>query len=248
VRDPLLVKVMLPHVRMKARATISESAEEAEKALRIKYPDRKLDHLVAKLNTSCSAMGVFFVKKKERTGKWITTNDGNKIGDTNGEKKNGIQIGETLRWEPYLELEQREEWRMYKYMKTNYTKSGMVTIYTVQTELMDDGQIHVGRTPVPVVQGKTKDQQSKMNHLCIRTIDLLRKSHHTAWRGIRDLVFCFDMVLEENKVYLNEIDVFPLAASFLDEYTTCELYVEKMAECTCKYMLDHSTDEEAWPM
>jgi hypothetical protein len=56
------------------------------------------------------------------------------------------------------------------------------------------------------------------------------------------------MVLEENNVYLNGIDVFPLAVSFLDKYITCEVYVEKMAECTYKYMLDHSTNEEAWPM
>jgi hypothetical protein len=41
-------------------------------------------------------------------------------------------------------------------MKTNYTKCGMVNLYTVQTELMDDGQIHAGRTPVPVVPEKPK--------------------------------------------------------------------------------------------
>jgi hypothetical protein len=77
---------------------------------------------------------------------------------------------------------------------------------------------------------------------------LLRQSHHTALRGKRDLGFKFDIVLEENNVYLNVIDVFPLVVSFLDKYVTCEVYVEKMAECTCKYMLDHSTDEKAWPM
>jgi hypothetical protein len=89
MRDPLLVDVMLPHVRMKAKATISESAEEAGKALRIKcLPERNLDRLVAKVKTSCGAMGVFFVNKEG--GMWTTTNNGNKIGDDNGEDKNGI--------------------------------------------------------------------------------------------------------------------------------------------------------------
>ncbi len=84
-----------------------------------------------------------------------------------------------------------------------------------------------------------------MHKLCAQAI---RKSWHRAWQGIQDLVFRFDMVLDENNVYLNEIDVFPLAVSFLDEYSTCDGFVEKMAACTCKYMLDHSTDEEAWSM
>jgi hypothetical protein len=61
-------------------------------------------------------------------------------------------------------------------------------------------------------------------------------------------VFRFDVVLDGNEIYLNEIDVFPVALSFLDEYITCEDFLEKMVECTCKYMQDHSTNAEAWPM
>lgn len=247
MRDPMLVDVMLPHVRMKAKATISESAEEAGKALRIKCPpERNLDRLVAKVNTSCSAMGVFFVNKEG--GMWTTTNNGNKIGDDNGEDKNGIKIGEILRWEPYLKELQGEEWRMYRSMQTNYTTSGMRHLYSVQTELMEGGEIHVGKTPTSLVPGKTANQQWRMKILCNQTIDLLRKSEHTAWRSIQDLVFRFDVVLDGNEIYLNEIDVFPVALSFLDEYITCEDFLEKMVECTCKYMQDHSTNAEAWPM
>jgi hypothetical protein len=80
------------------------------------------------------------------------------------------------------------------------------------------------------------------------TIDLLRKSEHTAWRSIQDLVFRFDVLLDGNEIYLNGIDVFPVALSFLDEYITCEDFLEKMVECTCKYMQDHSTNAEARPM
>jgi hypothetical protein len=72
IRDPMLVDVMLPHVRMKAKAIISESAEEAETALKIKCPERNLGRLVAKVNTSCSAMGVSFVNKEG--GMWTTAN------------------------------------------------------------------------------------------------------------------------------------------------------------------------------
>ena len=95
VRDPMLVDVMLPHVRMTAKATISESAGEAAKYLMEKEPGRNYDHLVAKVNTSCSAMGVFFVNKEG--GMWTTANNGNKIGDDNGEDKNGIEIGESFK-------------------------------------------------------------------------------------------------------------------------------------------------------
>jgi hypothetical protein len=56
------------------------------------------------------------------------------------------------------------------------------------------------------------------------------------------------MVLEGNIVYLNEIEVFPLALSFLDEYIMCEDCVERIADCTCRYMQKHSTTEEAWPL
>ena len=88
----------------------------------------------------------------------------------------------------------------------------------------------------------------KMNKICSQKIDLLRKSQHSAWHGIQDLVFRFDVVLDGDKVYLNEIDLFPLAESFLDEYITCEMFVDELADCTCKYMLDYSRENEAWPM
>jgi hypothetical protein len=248
VRDPMLVDVMLPHVRMTAKATISESAGEAAKYLMEKEPGRNYDHLVAKVNTSCSAMGVFFVKKTG-SNSWTATNGGSSIGDENGKEKNGIEEGEMLRWEPYLEVLKREEWRMFKYMKTNYTVSGLVPLYTVQTELMDTGEIHVEKPPAPL-EGleRTKDLRMKMNKICRKTIELLRESGHSAWHGIQDLVFRFDMVLDGDKVYLNEIDLFPLAVSFLDEYITCEEFVGEMGACACRYMKDHSRDNEAWPM
>jgi hypothetical protein len=48
------------------------------------------------------------------------------------------------------------------------------------------------------------------------------------------------MVIDGDKVYLNEVDLFPLAVSFLDEYITCEVFGEEIADCSCRYMLDHS--------
>jgi hypothetical protein len=70
---------------------------------------------------------------------------------------------------------QGEEWRMYRYMQTNYTASGMMHLYSVQTELMEGGEIHVGKTPSSLVPGKTANQQLRMKHLCNQTIDLLRQ-------------------------------------------------------------------------
>jgi hypothetical protein len=168
-----------------------------------------------------------------------------KIG---GNKGGGIEIGEVLRWEPYLEVLQKEEWRMYKYMSTNSTKSGMKSLYAAETRLEDNGKIHVRRTAMQEVRGKNEDQKRNMNGLCRRTIDLLRKSQHSAWRGIQDLVFRFDMVVDGNEVYLNEIDVFPLAVSFLDEYIASQDIIETMADCTYRYMINHTTEGVAWPM
>ena len=201
---------------------------------------------MAMVNTSCSAMGVFFVNKEG--GMWTTTNNGNKIGDENGEDKNGIKIGEILRWEPYLKELQGEEWRMFRSMQTIYTTSGTRQLYSVQTELIKGREMHFGKTPSSLVLGKNANQQLRMKILCNQTIDLLRESEHTAWRSIQDLVFRFDVVLEGNEIYLHEIDVFPVSLSFLDEYITCVDFLEKMVECTCKYMQDHSTNVEAWPM
>ncbi len=79
---------------------------------------------MAKVNTSCSAMGVFFVNKEG--GMWTTTNNGNKIGDDNGEDKNGIKIGEILRWEPYVKELQGGEWRMYRSTTTKMLSSGQL--------------------------------------------------------------------------------------------------------------------------
>jgi hypothetical protein len=250
LRDPMLEEIMLPHVRLPAKETISESAEEAKMALEIVCPERNLDHMVAKVNTSCSAMGVFFVeKKKGEEGKWKTIKDGKQVSDKIGRNKGGgIEIGEVLRWEPYLEVLQKEEWRMYKYMITNSTKSGMKSLYAAETRLEDNGKIHVRRTATQEVRGKNEDQKRNMNGLCRRTIDLLRKSQHSAWRGIQDLVFRFDMVVDGNEVYLNEIDVFPLAVSFLDEYIASQDIIETMADCTYRYMISHTTEGVAWPM
>ncbi len=154
----MLKDVMLPYARLAAKDTISESAEEAKGALLNECPGRNLDHLVAKVDTSCRAMGVFFVKKDEETKNWITPNDGEKISDENGKKKSGIKKGEVLRWEPYLEVLQKEDWRIYKYMSTNYTKSGMVNLYAVQTELMNNGLIHVRRTPFASIRKKQSNR------------------------------------------------------------------------------------------
>ena len=98
------------------------------------------------------------------------------------------------------------------------------------------------------IRDKNEDQKRKMNGLCRRTIYLLRKGQHSAWRGIQDLVFRFDMVVDENEVYLNEIDVFPPAVSFLDEYSALQDIIETMADCTYRYMINHTTEGVAWPM
>jgi hypothetical protein len=56
------------------------------------------------------------------------------------------------------------------------------------------------------------------------------------------------MVVDGNEVYLNEIDVFPLAVSFLDEYIASQDIIETMADCTYRYMINHTTEGVAWPM
>ena len=109
------------------------------------------------------------------------------------------------------------------YQQRGDTANGLTNLHAVKTELMDSGEIHVGRPPAENVLETTNDKM-KMNKMCSQTIDLLRKSQHSAWHGIQDLVFRFDVVLDGDKVYLNGIDLFPLAESFLDECITCEMF------------------------
>jgi hypothetical protein len=53
---------------------------------------------------------------------------------------------------------------------------------------------------------------------------------------------------KEGKMFLNEIDVFPVAVTFIDDYVTGEHYIQNMAELTYKYLLEHSKTEMPWPM
>jgi hypothetical protein len=173
------------------------------------------------------------------------------VTDAIGPGKNGLKVGEILRFEPYMEELQRQEWRFFSYLDVSSSKKGMRNIYSIQTELLDDGRVHTRKVASRDQIGLDKNQKIKVGELCRKTMKLLMETNNSGWRGIRYLFFRLDLVVgngKEGQMFLNEIDVFPVAVTFIDDYVTGEHYIQNMAELTYKYLLEHSRNEMPWPM
>jgi hypothetical protein len=70
LQDPPLEEVKLPNVLIGTKKTLSKTAEEASKTLHKKCEGLSVNHLVAKVNYSCSTLGVFFLDRQNNSKVW----------------------------------------------------------------------------------------------------------------------------------------------------------------------------------
>jgi hypothetical protein len=70
LQDPPLEEVKLPYVLVAAKKTISQTAEEAANKLKENSEILSVNHLVAKVNHSCGALGVFFMIRGKDSKIW----------------------------------------------------------------------------------------------------------------------------------------------------------------------------------
>jgi hypothetical protein len=261
LRDPPLSELMLPGVLVPMDTTFHKTAVAASKLLKQKYPRNTLrfdKKLVAKVTNSCGGLGVFFLEKKlEKKGRkrWSAVREGKPVSDEINKEETGLTVGDLLKFQPFVEDLTTGEWRFYSYLQHHNTDKGLSNIYGVQTALdLADGALKMERMPNTYLLGDgrvlTRKVVQQMRQLFKSALDSLLKSRLPSWRGIRYLVFRFDCFIcnADGKVYLNEIDLFPIAHTLMDEYTSCEQYIQDLAKCTYDYLVEHSTTNSSWSM
>lgn len=260
LRDPPLSHLMLPSVMVPVQRTFTLTARSAVHQLNKKYPGHSLsfeDALVAKVSNSCGGAGVFFLDRNQDqvgTITWITKREGTLLSD-NIEEGTGLRIGESLKFEPYIQDLSSREWRFYSYLQHHSAEKGLTNIYGVLTSRdPSDGRIVIEKLPATYLHGYptvlSRESVKPMRHLFKSAIESLVATDSPSWRGIRYLVFRFDCFVcnADGKTYLNEIDLFPIAHTMLDDYHSGEDFIKQLANCTYNYLLEHSTTDTSWSM
>jgi hypothetical protein len=245
IRDPPLTKVKLPHVLVVAGNSFADTANTAKAALHELAPTANLSRLVAKLNKSSCGLGVFFLTENQNEG-WTVQNNYivGLVHDEMQRENNKIKPGTILDFEPFCDSLKKEELRLFGFLRANSMILGVSALFAVKTTNKSNGTIKVERTPYTM----TNTENAGITKLCSTAIGLLMATNQSCWRSIRYLIFRFDIAREGDTIYINEIDLFPMAASFIDDFVTGEKYMKDMAECTFNYFYDHNSSNTPWPM
>jgi hypothetical protein len=108
LRDPPLAHLMLPSVMVPAEKTLGKTATVAAQKLKKNYPGHALDvndSLVAKVGSSGSRLGVFFLERKVSEMKqnvWVTKRSGVAVPNKTEHPTTGLKIGEPLKFKPFV--------------------------------------------------------------------------------------------------------------------------------------------------
>jgi hypothetical protein len=81
---------------------------------------------------------------------------------------------------------------MFSYLDVNSSNKGMRNLYSVQTELLEDGRIHTRKVASRDQVGLDRNQKRKVSELSRKTMKLLMDTNNSGWRGIQYLVFRLD--------------------------------------------------------
>jgi hypothetical protein len=260
MRDPALSELMLPSVLVPVASTLRKTACMAVKTLKQEFPDHSLkfdEALVAKVSNSCGGLGVVFfrcTKNKKGRNTWTAKLLGKALPDVVDEES-PLKLGQLVQVQPFVEDLLLGEWRFYSYLQHHSTEKGLSNIYGVKTAMQSGtGDIRIVKLPNTYLHSQskvlTKDDVRLIRTVCKSALDLLVGSNLPSWRGIRFLPFRFDCFFcgQDGKFYLNEIDLFPVAHTLLDDYNSCEDYIETLAKCTFDYIVEHSSTHASWSM
>jgi hypothetical protein len=166
-----------------------------------------------------------------------------------------LKIGQPLKFEPFVDDLSAGEWRFYSYLQHHGADKGLSNIYGIKTQMKpSDGRVRIKKMPYTYLHGPGDDinleDRKQIKQLCRSAIDCLVSTRAPSWRGICYLVFRFDCFIctADKRVYLNEIDLFPVAQPLMHDYNGCESFIRRMAQCTLDYMIEHSLDSCPWSM
>ena len=235
MRDHILEELKVPFAYVKV-GTWNDAAKEAVIHLRQKYPDHDLISgieergMVAKRASGGSAaIHVYFLSCNE--GNWVAkTSEGKNVWKMN--PSSSIEF----RFEPYVVNCQKKEVRVFA-TTTSDTASKVSVICSVQTDFIN------GTYGADTAGEKCDDKYLPT----IRSAFLKLKDSGHPWQNMAHLVLRLDLFQDEknDKVYLNEVEVLPIAMSFLDDCHLTHKFMDKMADETVKYIQKNWT---AWPM
>lgn len=233
MRDDILEELKVPFAYVKV-GEWNEAAKEALLDLRQKYGDHDLISdiddrgMVAKRACGGSAaIHVYFLSRNEH--KWVAkTSEGKRVQQMN---PSWIEF----RFEPYMVNCQKQEVRVFA--TTSDTASRVTPICSVETDFRN------GTYSANISEGKCQGKYLPT----IRSAFLKLKESRHPWMNMAHLVLRFDLFHDEDndKVYLNEVEVLPIAMPFFNEYYLTHKFMERMVDETANYI---KKNWPAWPM
>lgn len=228
--DNVFEELKLPFIYSQVTNSLSESAQEAFEALKRKYEnDVHVDKIlqcgmIAKSTNNHCGLGVYVLKLTGTT---------NSCWEVNSKSQcSFVPAGTVMRFEPYVFELETAETRVYAAL---ISEGKMSVFYKVETSFGARGvSLEKGAMPVQ------SDSSGRAEKEIIKSAYGLFCARFPQWKTAAiHLTLRFDLFHSSNKVYLNEVDVVPLAFLFLDDYFGTKLYLVKLSDTMARYIKNH---------
>jgi hypothetical protein len=205
--------------------------------------DTKTMGLVAKAPIGQGGSGIFFLEYDLSSELW-------KLAGHVLQPTSDISKGTTLRIEPFFVELKNAEYRLYVAVQSG----GRVDIlYNVVTSRNDDGKIMVTRCAQHGLGGMPDNiGMSEVKQFIKKCMTkLVNYNKGFLWGKRQDLVLRYDIFFipgqptKHSTIYLNEVEIFPDAHSFLLDFVSDHTQLSKLSELTSKFI---KTNISSWPM
>lgn len=218
-RDKVFQDLKLPFVYSNVTDSPAQSAQNAIEALMAKYPDNgHVAHIhecgiVAKTTNNHCALGVYFFQQTR--GTWEVTSHN---------EHPFVAAGTRMRFEPLVSEAKNMESRIF----ATLVAGDRVSIhYKVQTSLGPEGTTTIERPAVSLGETSSEAAERKI----VKDACHLFCAHFPHWKkAAMHLTLRFDIFHCSDKLYLNEVDVVPLAYLLLDDYFGTKSYLIKVSD------------------
>jgi hypothetical protein len=229
-RDFVFEELKLPFIYSQVTNSLSESAQKAFEALKRKYEkDVHVEKIVqsgmiANSTYNHCGLGVYVMKLTGNTSSCWEVHSKSHCSF--------VPAGTLMRFEPFVFELETAETSVYA---SPINEGKMSLLYKVETSFGARGvSLEKGAM---AVQNESSGRAEKE---LIRNAYILFSTKLPQWKTAAiHLTLRFDFFHCSNKVYLNEVDVVPLAFLFLDDYFGTKLHLLKLSDTMARYIKNH---------
>ena len=245
-RDHATVDFMLPKTSLyvdKKRNFQAIMGKEIRKLEKMIAEDDRFKSLspvnkvVMKPENGSACIGVYFVAKEGR--QWIAKDF------QQAEVGKAPKAGTRYSLQPYAASLQKMEYRFFctpRFSGGNQLKFQ----FMIHTSLLHNGTLNVG---VPDITMDENNPHVKSCKQCIRQAfgHLKTTSGGRIWQDVGGITFRFDMFVLEEDAFINEIEVVPLAFTFLESYDIYYKIFDEIAKESASFIMNHTGPGKCWP-